>query len=75
MFNEHDFFNSVVGNSSSENSILKVFEAGDRNSAKQATHSLDAARLIEIDLKGCLLALTKELFGQSNKELIGQSTK
>ncbi len=30
----------------------------------QATHSLDAARLIEIDLKGCLLGLTKELFGQ-----------
>ena len=30
----------------------------------QATHSLDAARLIEIDLKGCLLSLTKELFGQ-----------
>lgn len=31
---------------------------------KKATHSLDAARLIEIDLKACLLNLTKELFGK-----------
>ena len=68
LFNEHDFYETVARNSSEKiigNSGLSVFEAGERNQSKQAPHSLDAARMIEIDLKNCLLELTKELFGQS----------
>ena len=68
LFNEHNFYETVARNSPDKsfgNSGLSVFESGERDQSKQATHSLDAARMIEIDLKGCLLELTKELFGQS----------
>jgi hypothetical protein len=66
-------FESVVRNSCEKTPNLKVFEDGERNAAKQATHSLDAARLIEIDLKGCLLSLAKELFGQGiNNPMMGE---
>ena len=69
LFNEHDFYETISrckSQSGSNDSDLKVFELGERNLAKQATHSLDAARMIEIDLKNCLLGLTKELFGQGD---------
>ena len=44
---------------------LTLFEAGDRDNVKQGVHSLDAARLVEADLKECLLGLAKHLFGDN----------
>ena len=45
---------------------LTVFENGVRTNEKQELHTLDSSKIIELDLKGCLLGLTKELFGQGN---------
>ena len=42
---------------------LQLFESGDRDASKQGVHTLDAARLVEADLKECLLGLAKHLFG------------
>ena len=61
LVNEHDL-PSMVG-STRENTI-KAFEDGIRTTEKQAFHSMDACKIIEQDLKGCLLGLAKELFGQ-----------
>lgn len=59
LFEERTFFSKTRG----PKQHLKVFEEGVRTNAKQETHSLDSAMLLEIDLKDCLLGLTKELFG------------
>ena len=59
LFDEHTFFNKVRGNKDH----LKVFEDGVRTNDKQETHTLDTAKLLEIDLKDCLLGLAKDLFG------------
>ena len=42
---------------------MQLFESGDREASKQGVHTLDAARLVEADLKECLLGLAKHLFG------------
>ena len=42
---------------------VQLFESGDREPGKQGVHTLDAARLVEADLKECLLGLAKHLFG------------
>ena len=42
---------------------FQLFESGDREPVKQGVHTLDAARLVEADLKECLLGLAKHLFG------------
>ena len=42
---------------------VQLFENGDREPGKQGVHTLDAARLVEADLKECLLGLAKHLFG------------
>jgi len=42
---------------------IQLFESGDREPGKQGVHTLDAARLVEADLKECLLGLAKHLFG------------
>ena len=44
---------------------LRLFENGERTNVKQGVHTLDAARLVEADLKECLLGLAKYLFGES----------
>ena len=46
---------------------VTMFEAGDRSDDKQGVHTHDAARLVEADLKECLLGLAKHLFGDSVK--------
>ena len=59
LFDEHTFFNKVRGELN-----LQVFEEdGVRTNDKQETHTLDTAKLLEIDLKDCLLGLAKDLFG------------
>merc|ERR1719376_992363 len=42
---------------------IQLFESGVREPSKQGVHTLDAARLVEADLKECLLGLAKHLFG------------
>ena len=45
---------------------LSLFEANsERDASKQGVHTLDAARLVEADLKECLVGLAKHLFGES----------
>lgn len=44
---------------------IKIFEEGGvKSQDKQGVHSLDAAKLMEIDLKECLVGLAQELFGK-----------
>ena len=59
LFDDHIFFSKFRGNTDH----LKVFEEGVRTNDKQETHTLDTAKLLEIDLKDCLLGLAKDLFG------------
>ncbi len=63
LFEDHLFFNNVKG----PKSHLQVFESGVRTDHKQETHTLDSAKLLEIDLKDCLLGLAKDLFGKGKK--------
>ena len=49
---------------------ISLFEqGGEKTRDKQGVHSLDAAKLIEIDLKECLVGLAQELFGKGRKKL------
>jgi len=50
---------------SSIDTNIQLFENSDRDNTKQGVHSLDAARLVEADLKECLLGLAKHLFGDT----------
>ena len=44
---------------------LDIFDSnGERNDLKQQSHTLDAAKMLELDLKKCLLGLTQDLFGK-----------
>ena len=60
LFQAETFFDRVRG----PRKHLEVFEKGVRNDHKQETHTLDSCKIVELDLKDCLLGLTKELFGQ-----------
>ena len=60
LFQAETFFDRVRG----PKKHLEVFEKGVRNDHKQETHTLDSCKIVELDLKDCLLGLTKELFGQ-----------
>ena len=40
--------------------------SGGRTEDKQQFHTREATALLESDLKGCLLGLTKHLFGEGN---------
>ena len=43
---------------------IRVFdESSERNDYKQASHTLDVTKFLELDLKECLVDLSKELFG------------
>jgi len=46
------------------NHDLQMFENSDRNDFKQAVHTFDAAKILEMDLKNCLTGLAKHLFGE-----------
>jgi len=46
------------------NHDLQMFENSDRNDFKQAVHTFDAAKILEMDLKNCLSGLAKHLFGE-----------
>lgn len=43
---------------------FQLFENGERTTSKQAFHKSDVAKLLEIELKDCLLGLARDLFGQ-----------
>ena len=60
LFDDHIFFSKFHSGNTEH---LKVFEEGVRTNDKQETHTLDTAKLLEIDLKDCLLGLAKDLFG------------
>jgi len=60
LFEANNFFDKVKG----PKTHLKLFENdGVRTNAKQETHTLDSALILEHDLKDCLLGLAKDLFG------------
>ena len=50
--------------SSSPSHDIKFFENGERNDMKQAVHTVDAAKMVEADLKSCLTGLARHLFGE-----------
>ena len=60
LFQGDTFFDKVKG----PKKHLKVFENGVRTDGKQELHTIDSSIMVELDLKDCLLGLTKELFGQ-----------
>ena len=51
--------------SSSPDDDIRFFENGDRNDQKQGVHTLDAAKMLELDLKSCLSGLARHLFGEA----------
>jgi len=46
---------------------ISLFENGKKTSYKQAIHTLDAAKIAEVDLKDCLTGLARHLFGDKIK--------
>ncbi len=63
LFEEKKFFENVSGPKKG----LEVFEKGDdavRTDDKQEQLTQDASKIIELELKDCLLGLAKELFGE-----------
>ena len=58
---EEKYLYELSGNS--DGSAVKGFEQGERNMYKQKNHSKEAVKLLEKNLKSCLLGLIKELFG------------
>ena len=61
LVNEHEL--SALAGSINEERIA-AFENGDRTEHKQQFHTMVAAKLIEKDLKDCLLGLAQSLFGK-----------
>jgi phenylalanyl-tRNA synthetase alpha chain len=57
LFNKHDLFKNT------NDSSLEIFEKERRLENKQETHTLEAIKLIEHDLKSCLTNLVLHLFG------------
>ena len=62
LFEQLKFFDHVKG----PKQHLQVFEAGVRTNDKQECHTLDSAKVVELDLKECLLSLAKDLFGSGS---------
>lgn len=44
-----------------------LFENGERTEHHQGVHSAEAARRMEVELKGCLLGLATSLFGEDTE--------
>ncbi|XP_035679726.1 phenylalanine--tRNA ligase, mitochondrial-like [Branchiostoma floridae] len=59
LFTKHTLFEGVKGGH-----MLELFEEGRRVPEKQENHTLEAAKLVEHDLKQTLVALVKSLFGE-----------
>ncbi|XP_076372087.1 phenylalanyl-tRNA synthetase, mitochondrial [Tachypleus tridentatus] len=53
----------LVGNQK-EAKKFHVFESGNRDPTKQRSHTLEAVKLVECDMKNCLLELAQQLFGK-----------
>jgi len=53
--------------SSSPDLDIKFFESGERTELKQGVHTMDAAKMLELDLKNCLGGLARHLFGEKVK--------
>ena len=68
LFESHNFYDKVKG----PKADLQVFEDGVRCNDKQEFHTLDSAKVLELDLKDCLLGLAKELFGPGKSFKIGK---
>ncbi|KAH9503491.1 Phenylalanyl-tRNA synthetase [Bulinus truncatus] len=62
LFSDFQLFSEV-----SDSESVTLFENGSRNEHKQEVHTLEAAKLIEHDLKACLEGLMKHLFGSDVK--------
>lgn len=62
LFNKHDLFKNVTNNNDLE--IFEKHESEIRDSSKQETHTLEATKLIEHDLKKCLSDLVLHIFGK-----------
>ncbi|KFO33759.1 Phenylalanyl-tRNA synthetase, mitochondrial [Fukomys damarensis] len=58
LFSRHELFAGIKDGES-----LQVFEHGSRSAHKQETHSMEAMKLIEFDLKQTLTRLVAHLFG------------
>ncbi|XP_037374713.1 phenylalanine--tRNA ligase, mitochondrial [Talpa occidentalis] len=58
LFSRHQLFAGVKGGES-----LQLFEQGARSAHKQETHTLEAVKLVEADLKQTLTRLMTDLFG------------
>ncbi|XP_005092108.1 phenylalanine--tRNA ligase, mitochondrial [Aplysia californica] len=59
LFSDFELFNKV-----SDLSGVSLFEDGRRDNTRQETHSLETSKLVEHDLKVCLEALMRCLFGE-----------
>ncbi|GFS65034.1 phenylalanine--tRNA ligase, mitochondrial [Trichonephila inaurata madagascariensis] len=62
LLSPHELFSQIPSGED-----LKAFEKDVRNSEKQACHTLDAVKLMEKDLKDCLIGLVKRLFGKRQR--------
>lgn len=54
----------------SDHNDLSVFEQGKRTSDKQQSHTMDAVKLLEHDLKNSLVGLVYHLFGSGSLECV-----
>lgn len=43
---------------------FQLFENTERSEVRQGVHNLEAVKLLEVDLKGCLEGLAMSLFGK-----------
>uniref|UniRef100_A0A3B5QRL8 Phenylalanyl-tRNA synthetase 2, mitochondrial n=1 Tax=Xiphophorus maculatus TaxID=8083 RepID=A0A3B5QRL8_XIPMA len=67
LFSDHELFSRVRGGDE-----LSLFERGGRRTAqKQESHSLEAVKLVEFDLKTTLTRLVTHLFGPGETGLTG----
>ncbi|KAM5269031.1 phenylalanine--tRNA ligase, mitochondrial isoform 3-T7 [Hipposideros larvatus] len=58
LFSKHELFASIKGGES-----LQLFEQSSRSAHKQETHTMEAMKLVEFDLKQTLTKLVTHLFG------------
>ena len=61
LITEHEL--SAMVNSTKEN-VIKAFENGEKTPEKQSFHTMETSKILEHDLKECLLGLAKDLFGE-----------
>ncbi|XP_053874507.1 phenylalanine--tRNA ligase, mitochondrial isoform X4 [Malaclemys terrapin pileata] len=63
LFSNHELFSNIKDGES-----LQLFEQGHRTAHKQETHTMEAVRLVEFNLKQVLTKLVTNLFGDAGAE-------